>query len=284
MRPLMVALIVVAAAASAQEKPLPEPETFAAEVKKHLAIDEERQSGYMFVERRTEQKVDGSGRPTSESVKVFEVYPGLPGEERYRRLIEEDGRPLVAEKLARQDRERQEDVESYTKTQASEARRLKAVREQEKARKRYSAAVDDLFRIYDIRMVRRESIDGHVTIAATLDPKEGVKPQTDDGKIMRNFKARAWVSESDYELVRVEVEAIRDLSFGMGLLARVHKGTVATFDRRKVNNEVWLPAKVTWTASGRLLLLRRLRLRGISEFSGYKKFTVDTSTTYSQPK
>ena len=279
----MLALIVVAAA-SAQEQPLPDFDTFAAEVKKHLATDEERQSGYMFIERRTEQKVDGSGRVTSESVKVFEVYPGLPGEERYRRLIEEDGRPLVAEKLASQDRERQEEVESYTKTQASEARRLKAAREQEKARKRYSAAVDDLFRIYDIRLIRRESIGGHVTIAATLDPKEGVKPQTDDGKIMRNFKARAWVSESDYELVRIEVEAIRDLSFGMGLLARVHKGTVATFDRRKVNNEVWLPGKVTWTASGRLLLLRRLRLRGISDFSGYKKFTVDTSTIYSQPK
>ena len=283
LRITLVAVLVVATAA-AQEQPLPDLDSFAAEVKTHLATDEERQSGYMFIERRTEQKVDGSGRLTSESVKVFEVYPGLPGEERYRRLIEEDGRPLAAEKLSRQDRERQEDVESYTKTQASEGRRLKAAREQDKARKRYGAAVDDLFRIYDIRLIRRESIGGHVTIAATLDPKDGVKPKTDDGKIMRNFRARAWVSESDYELVRIEVEAIRDLSFGMGLLARVHKGTVATFDRRKVNNEVWLPAKVTWAASGRLLLLRRLRLRGISEFSGYRKFTVDTSTTYSQPK
>ena len=140
------------------------------------------------------------------------------------------------------------------------------------------------FGIYDIGMIRREMVDGHDTIFATLDPKEGVRPQTDDGKIMRNFKARAWVSESDYELVRVEIEAIRDLSFGLGLLARVHKGTVATYERRKVNNEVWLPAKVTWTASGRLLLVRRLRLRGISEFSGYRKFTVDTSTTYGTPK
>ncbi len=157
-------------------------------------------------------------------------------------------------------------------------------RENEKARRRYSAAIDDLFRIYDIRMIRREAIDGHDAILATLIPKEGVRPLTDDGKIMRNFKARAWVSESDYELVRVEIEAIRDLSFGLGLLARVHEGTVATYERRKVNNEVWLPAKVTWTASGRLFLLRRLRLRGISEFSSYRKFTVDTSTTYGTPK
>lgn len=133
-------------------------------------------------------------------------------------------------------------------------------------------------------MVRREAIGGHDAILATLDPKDGVRLQTDDGKIMRNFKARAWVSESDYELVRIEIEAIRDLSFGLGLLARVHKGTVATYERRKVNNEVWLPAKVTWTASGRVLLVKRLRLRGISEFSNYRKFTVDTSTTYGAPK
>jgi hypothetical protein len=278
---LLIAVLIAVATTSAQERPLPDIDTFAAQVKKHLATDEERQSGYMFVERRTEQKVDASGRVTSETVKVFEVYPGLPGEEeRYRRLIEENGQRIAPDKLAREDRERQQDAESYAKAQGSESQRQKIAREHEKSRKRYSAAVDDLFRIYDIRMIRRESIEGHTTILATLDPKDSVKPQTDDGKIMRNFKARAWISESDYELVRVEIEAIRDLSIGMGLLARVHKGTVAAFERRKVNDEVWLPAKATWTASGRVLLVRRLRLRGISEFSGYKKFSVDTSTTY----
>ena len=279
MRPLLI-VVMLAAGPFAQERPLPDFDTFAAQVRTRLATDEERQSGYTFEERRTEQKVDGNGRVTSESAKVFEVYPGLPGEPRYRRLIEEHGRHLVPDKLARQDRERQQQVESYTNAQASESKRQKAAREQEKARRRYNTAIDDLFRIYDIRMVRREPLNGHTTIFATLEPKDAVKPQTDDGKIMRNFKARAWISESDYELVRVEIEAVRDLSFGLGLLARVHKGTVATFERRKVNNEVWLPAKVTWTASGRLLLVRRLRLRGIYEFSGYKKFSVDTSTTY----
>ena len=283
MRFLVVALILTAVPL-AQERPLPDFNAFAAQVKKHLATDEERQSSYTYIERRTEQKVDSSGRQTSESVKVYEVYPGLPGQERYRRLIEENGRRIEPDKLAQNDRDRQEDVDSYVKAQSSESQRQKIAREHEKARLRRSAAIDDLFRIYDVRMIRRESIDGHATILATLDPKEGVRPNTDDGKIMRNFKARAWISESDYELVRIEIEAINDVSFGMGLLARVHKGTVATYERRKVNNEAWLPAKVTWTASGRLLLLRRLRLRGISEFSAYRKFTVDTSATFGQPK
>lgn len=279
MRAVLLATLL-ASTLLAQERPLPDYETFAAEVKARLASDEERQSDYMFIERRVEQKLDASGRLKDEDVKVFEVYPGLPGENRYRRLIEENGKPLADDALAKQDRERRKDVESYARTGTPGPQRQKAERELEKERRRYGAAVDDIFHVYDIRVVGRESIEDHDTILATLTPKEGVRPQTDDGKIMRRFKARAWISESDYELVRVEIEAIDNLSFGLGLLARVHKGTVATYERRKVNDEVWLPKQVTWTASARVLLLRRLRLRGVSAFSDYRKFAVDTSTTY----
>ena len=154
-----------------QERPLPDYETFTAQVKKHLATDEARQSGYTFIERRIEQRLDASGRTTEEAVKVFEVYPGLPGEDRYRRLIEEDGKPVPPDKLAQQDRERQRDVESYARKLSSEPEREKATRAIEKERARYSAAVDDIFRVYDIRMAKRESIEGHDTILATLTPK-----------------------------------------------------------------------------------------------------------------
>lgn len=277
-----MALLLVAAPVG-QERPLPDFDTFAAEVKKHLATDEDRQSGYVFTERRTEQKIDGAGRVTSESVKVYEVYPGLPGEERYRRLIEEDGRPTPSEKLAKQDRDRRKQAEEYARRQTVVSERRKESRSQEKARQEYSAAVEDIFRVFDIRMLRREALDGRDTILATLTPRPDARPRTDDGKVMRHFKARAWISESDYELVRVEIEAIDNLSFGFGLLARVHKGTVATYQRRKVNNEVWLPAEVTWTASARVVLLRRLRLRGVSEFSNYRRYGVDTSTIIGAP-
>jgi len=275
-----VLLVAFLAAPHAQERPLPDFDTFAAQVKVHLATDEERQAGYMFVERRTEQRLDSSGQTQHESVKVYEVYPGLPGEERYRRLIEEDGKPLPPAKLAERDRERQKDVEDYAKKMENVRDRQKATQEYDKARRHYNEAIDDIFRVYDIQMIRREAIDGHDTILATLTPKPNVKPLTKDGGIMRHFKARAWISESDYELVRVEIEAVDSLSIGMGLLAKIDKGTTASYERRKVNNEVWLPAKVTWTAGARVLLLKRLRVRGIAEFSGYRKFTVDTSTTY----
>jgi hypothetical protein len=277
---LFLPLLVTVAA---QDRPLPNFDTFVAQVKTHLATDEERQSGYMFIEKRTEQKLDGAGRTTDESVSVFEVYPGLPGQDRYRRLIQDHGKPVPPETLAKTDRKRQQEVEAYARQITTTAGHQKETQQLEKDRAQYRAAIDDLFRLYDIRLVRRESIAGHDTIMATLTPKPGVKPQTDDGQIMQHFKARAWVSESDYELVRAEIEALDDLSIGWGLLARVHKGTSATYQRRKVNNEVWLPEQVTWTASARVLLVRQMRLRGMSDYSGYRKFSVDTSTTYATP-
>jgi hypothetical protein len=283
-RPLLLALALIVGT-PAQERPLPDFQTFAAEVKRHLATDNERQSGYVFTERRVEQKVNGKGRVTDESVKVYEVYPGLPDEgDRYRRLIEENGRPTPPATLAKQDAERRKKAEAYARAQVKASERQKNAREQDKARQEYSAAVEDVFRIYDIQMVRREVIDGVTTILATLSPKPNIKPLTDDGKVMKHFKAKAWVSESDFELVRAEIEAIDDLSFGLGLLARVHRGTIATYQRRKVNGETWLPAEVTWTASARVLLVRRLRLRGISEFSNYRRYTVDTATEIGAPR
>jgi len=283
-RPLILVFVVaLLATPAAQERPLPDLNTFAAQVRTHLETDEERQSGYMYIERRTEQTLDGSGKVKDQKVSVFEVYPGLPGQDRYRRMIEEGGKPVLPATLAKNDRKRQEEVEAYTKRIATAQTRQKEAQQREKERQELRAAIDDLFHIYDIRLVRREPIEGHDTIFATLMPKPGVKPQTDDGQIMQHFKARAWVSEADYELVRIEIEALDDLSFGWGLLARVHKGTVATYQRRKVNNEIWLPAQVTWTASARVLLVKPMRLRGSAEYSGYRKFTVDTSTTYATP-
>ena len=264
----------------AQDRPLPEAAAFIARVKTHLASDEERQSGYTYIERATQTKVDAKGRVTDTSVKVFEVYPALPGEDRYRRLIEEDGRPVPPDKLASEDRARQKAAEAYARTASSSAGRDQQARQQEKDRRELQAAIDDLFRVYDIRLVGREPLDGRDAIVVTATPRAGARPTTDAGKMMQHFRARGWINEADAEIARVEVEALDDLTFGWGVFARVHKGARAMYERRKVNDETWLPARVTWTGSARLLLVKQERVSGVSEFSNYRKFTVGTSTTY----
>jgi hypothetical protein len=232
-------------------------------------------------------KLDKNGRTTDESVKVIESYPGLPGEDgRWERLISEDGKPVPASELQRQDREREKKARALAERLASEPAREQSRQAEEstKQRQERARAIDDIFVVYDIRMVGRESIAGHDTIAFSLTPRANAQPRTREGGLMRHFTVRAWVSEADHELVRVDAEAIDTMSFGLGLLARVHKGARFWFERRKVNGEVWLPAVASYAGSARVGLVRTLRRSGRSEFSGYKKFAVDTSTTYKAPQ
>jgi len=284
----LVALAIVLASFQplrSQEAPLPDAHAFETEVKKRLKTDSTLQADYAFSERQTEQKLDGSGKVKEQHVQVFEVYPPLPGEEPYRRLIEEDGKPVPADKLAKKDRERQRKVEEYARTAANRtpADREKAQREYEKSMRERSDDIEDIFNVFDVRMTGREQIDGHGTIAFTLTPRADARPRTDSGKIMQHFTARAWISESEYELVKVSVEVVEPISFGFGLLARLQTGGTAAFQRRKVNGEAWLPANMTYSGSGRVLLLRTLRLAGSSEFFNYRKFSVATETTIGEP-
>jgi hypothetical protein len=278
--PILVALgfLIAGSTLGAQNRPLPDQESFLTETRKHLQTDSTLQSSYVYVETRRELKLDKDGRTRGESVKVFESYPGFPGEDRWERLIAEDGRPVPAEELARQDREREQKANEMVQRLARNSSKELARQERElqKARRERDEVVSDIYNVFEIRMIGRERVEDHDTIAFVLTPRRDAKPTTRAGDQIRHFSVRAWVSENDHELVKLEAEAIDDLKFGLGLLARLHKGARLSFLRRKVNGEVWLPAVVSYHGSGRVGLLVTLRRSGTSEFSGYRKFSVDT--------
>lgn len=281
----VITLLGLALNAVSQDRPLPDPKVFLPEVKKRLQTDQSLQSSYSYTETRRERKVDGDGRTTSESMKVLESYPGLPGEQRWERLISENGKPVPHEQLEKQDRERQRKAEEYARRLTSQPEKEHASqnRELDKARREQAEVVDDIFRVYDVKMVGRESIEGHDTIHFSLTPRPGAEAKTRDGGMMRHFTVAAWVSETDYELVRLRVEAIDNVGIGLGLLARVNKGARLDFDRRKVNGEVWLPAIASYSFNARVGLIKMLRRSATLEFSNYRKFTVDTSSTFAPP-
>ena len=240
----------------------------------------------MYVETRRELKLDKGGRTRGESVKVFESYPGLPGEGRWERLIAEDGLPVPPEELARQDRERQQKAHEMVQRLARDSSKELARQERElqKARREREAAVSDMYNVFEIRMIGRERVEEHDAIAFLLTPRRDAKPRTRAGEQIRHFSVRAWVSENDHELVKLEAEAIDSLKMGLVGLAKLHKGARLSFLRRKVNGEVWLPAVVRYTGSARVGLLVTLRRSGTSEYSGYRKYSVDTLEGFRTPK
>lgn len=270
----------------AQERPLPDQTTFLKETRKHLQTDTSLQSSYMYIETQREVKLDKNGQKTEESVKVYESYPGLPGEPRWERLISENGVPVSPEDLAEQDRERAKKANDMARRLETNPAKERARQEREWAefRQEREEAVSDIYVVFDIKMIGRERVEGHDTIAFTLTPRPESRPKTREGGLMKNFNVRAWISETDYELVRLEAEAIDNIGFGLGVLARLHKGAELSFLRRKINGEVWLPAVAKYSGSARVGLLWTLRRTGTYEYTGYKKFTVDTSSSFQSPK
>ena len=65
------------------------------------------------------------------------------------------------------------------------------------------------------------------------------------------------------------------MKIGGGLVASVQKGSAFAFEQSKINDEVWLPAKVRVRMDGRLLM-KHFNLAAETTWSDYRKFQVDS--------
>jgi hypothetical protein len=181
--------------------------------------------------------------------------------------------------LEKQDSERRTEIEERqrkrSKKSAAELAKAKADEERDDQK-----IIDDIFAMYDIHMVGRESVDGHAAIRLSFRARPGSKPKTREGKIMQKIAGNAWVSEEDYELARLDAEVVDTISIGFGLLAKVQKGSRIGGERHKINNEVWLPSRLEVRGNLRVFVLKGFNVREIMEYSDHKKFNVETILTF----
>ena len=145
---IALGLLIAGSTLAAQNPPLPDQESFLVETRKHLQTDSTLQSSYVYVETRRERKLDKGGRTREESVKVVESYPGLPGEERWERVVAEDGRPVPPQELARQDRERQQKADEMVQRLARDPSKelARQDRARQKANRERDEALSDFLR------------------------------------------------------------------------------------------------------------------------------------------
>ena len=264
----------------AQSAPLPDPAAFLAGVRAHLHTDRTLQSQYVYRERKRDVSLNMFGKLSVGGVKVTEIHPGLDPDDTYRRVIEVDDKPRDPRELEQEDLKYQQKILDAVRKREHEtdADRRKRQQSEEQKRREEEATFDDVFRIYRMTLVGREVRDNHPVIVVDFEPKPEVAPRTDDGKRLKKIKGRAWISESDFEVARVEFEVLDDISIGM-VFAKMYKGSKVSLERRKVNDEVWLPAEARFDGSGRVLV-RKFHVEQVVEFSDYKKFTVGSDETF----
>jgi len=264
------------------DKPLPDLDSFLPEVRKNLRSDRLLLSQYTFTEKVTIKRLDKNGKVGKTEERVYEVYPSLDEEYSYRKLVSKDGKPLSVKELEEQDRDQDKKLEKRRRKlesmgQNKEAR--EAAREAEERRKE-EKVLDELIKIYDIKMIGRERMAAHPAIVLSFQPRPGYTPKTDGGKILSKAAGKAWFGEDDHQLIRAETRLVDSISIGLGIIARLNEGATAVFERTRVNDEIWLPAAARFAGNIRLLLFKGLNLEVSSEYSDYRKFTVRTSVEF----
>ena len=115
-------------------------------------------------------------------------------------------------------------------------------------------------------------------ILVKFAPRPGYKAVTNGGKILQKVAGRAWIDEEDRQLVRVEATLLDTLGVGPASVVRLQKGTTSYFHRRKINDEIWLPADARFTGAAKILLFFGGAIDASFEYGDYKKFSVSTDT------
>jgi hypothetical protein len=280
------AAVIGSVLAGAQDKPLPDKATFVEEARRRLKSDEQLQRRHTYRERQLREDFDSGGRVEKRVTREFEVYPSVEGSPSYRRLIAVNGVPEPEARLADADRKQRGKLREWARERQSESPSARARRESKEKRDQAHRAriIDDIQRVYDIRMDGREALRGRPAIVLTLTPRPGVRPLEDDSAPMTSLSVKAWIDEDEREVVRAEVEATDAINVGFGLLARIAKGTTLAFDRQRTNGEGWLPSRMEVRPKARIALLKSVDAHIVSEYSDYRPFTVETALDLARSK
>jgi hypothetical protein len=261
--------------APAEPKPLSELDSFLQNVRKHLHSNWMVQSQYTYIEKTIVQQPDSGGKSTKTETKVYEVYPSADEQFTYKKLISEDDIPAGARATSKGNGDRDKKLREWQVRREQEDSNHKRRREEKEreAKRKEDESLDEVFRLYKITIIGRERIEGVPVIGLLFEPRPAYEPKTEGGKILKKVHGKAWFSEEDHEYVRIEAELNDGLSLGLGFIVRLDKGTRMIFQRRKIDNEVWLPVISHFVGTGRILFVKSLRIDKEIAYSDYRKIS-----------
>jgi hypothetical protein len=252
--PLVVACGLLVQLSAQDDRPLPEAASFFEAVRANMARAQREQNRYAYRERRTELHTNPFGRLGTDGVRVIEVIPAADGRTAMRRVLERNSRPVESP------------AEQITLPQPRPGTGV-------------SRNVDDIVRTLDFAIVRREMVGRHASIVVSFTPKPGAKPETRQGKMVKAFKGYLWIHEEAQEVERVEAVAVEDLSYGLGVIARINEGAEVTAERRPVEGGVWMPTALRFNGQGRAILFRKLDVDYAIDWFDYRLVGTARSPT-----
>jgi hypothetical protein len=226
---------------------------------------------YTYTERAVNSKLDGKGVVKSTEAKTYDILE-IYGEQ-VQRLTEKDDKPLSQKEDEKEDEKIQKIIDK--RKNESESERKKRLEKEEKEREDERRFVLEVADAYNFKLVGSEMLGGRDAWVIDGEPRPGYEPHMKDAKYLPKFHGRVWIDKSDLQLAKMDVECLDTISLGL-FLARFHKGSRLMLEQTRVNDEVWLPLKLTAKVDVRLALLKNFDVDVEQSFRDYKKFRTTT--------
>lgn len=227
-----------------------------------------------------ETEYDNAGKVKSTESKEYTFFY-MDGRE-ISTLVKKDGKPLSDDEQKKENDKARKEIEEVEKRQAKkDAKEAKA---EEQGKEDESLSIEVLLRTCQITNPRRERFRGQDVLVFDFEPNPEFKPHGLFESLLHTLAGVLWVDEKSHTVVRAEAYFVGDFRVLGGLAANLQKGTSIIFEQAFMNNEVWLPTYVEVHFGARLLLFKGLKINGITRYSDYKKFNVDTLHTVAPPK
>lgn len=225
---------------------------------------------YTYTEKEEIKTLDKSGavvKTESKTSEVLNLY-GRP----YKRRVSKDGRALEGREKEKADQDFEREVHKREKETAEESRKEQEA--QEKARAESRRYLLEIPKAFTFKIVGEEVLEGLPVWVIDAEPRPDFRSTVKRADLLKKLRGRVWVDKHSYQWVRAEADLIDSVSFG-GFLAKLDRGARMSFLQKRVNDEVWLPSKVTARVEARLLL-KHYSLATETTWTNYRKFRVDS--------
>jgi hypothetical protein len=252
-------------------RPLPDIAALILSVEANQRTAESVRKDYLYHSVQTEQEVDGSGKVKKTTTKEYDSFwlDEVPVD----KLVKKDGKELTPD-------EQKKESERIDKEVAKA--REKKEKGDEKG-KETSPRGDDMItasRILELGTFtnpRRMTLDGRDTIVVDYagDPK--AKTRNRGEEVIRDLVGTVWIDEQDKVIRKSKGHFLNAFKIGGGLVANIRKDSSFAMEQKKVNGEVWLPAKIEGQGAIRILLFANFNGSMQVQMSDYRKFKA-TST------
>lgn len=232
--------------------------------------NESRLKDYTYTESQETRTLDKSGavvKTESSTSEVLNLY-----RRPYRRRVSRNGRALAGKEKEKADQEFEREV--HKREQESEEQGRKEQEEREKARAENRRFLQEIPKAYSFKISGEAILDGMPVWVIDAQPRPDFRSTVKRADLLKKMRGRLWIDKQSLQWVRAEVELIDSISFG-GFLAKLDRGARMTFLQTRVNDEVWLPSKMTARVEARLLV-KHYSLAAETTWSNYRKFRVDS--------